>query len=182
MVINKSAVLLALPAIGVSVAVTPLVVLGQVPKVMPVTCNVTEQPPDGRLGIVKFNAVAPITRAGLLVTPTQVPPMVVEATLMFVSVSLKFAFVNGPALMLPRVKVMVLVPPGAMAVGAKDLMIVGNASTIRSSLVASALLPPSVTSAPAAIVLVYVPSTLAVTSTVIVQPPGGMLVPLENSF
>lgn len=106
--------------------------------------------------------------------------MVVEATLMFVSVSLKFAFVNGPALMLPRVKVMVLVPPGAMAVGANALMIVGSAGTIRSSLVASALFPPLVVSAPAAIVLIYVPSTLAVTSTVTLQPPAGILVPLAS--
>jgi len=69
------------------------------------------QPAAGRLGTVRFNAVAPTVNAGLFVTPTQVPPIVVEDTLMFVNVSVKFAFVNALAFGFDNVNVIVDVPP-----------------------------------------------------------------------
>lgn len=69
------------------------------------------QPAAGKLGTVRFKAVAPTVNAGVFVTPTHVPPIVVEDTLMFVNVSVKFAFVSALAFGFDKVKVIVDVPP-----------------------------------------------------------------------
>ena len=148
------------------------------PAVVLVTTTVTVQPPAGRFGIVRFNAlspVAPTTSAGLLVTPTQLPPMTVEATLILVSVSVKLALVRAAALPLPKLKVIVLVPPLAIAAGLKALVIVDLVTTVR-------LTGPD--PAPATGVdVVVTPLTLLgltprlelVTCISTVQPPGGKL-------
>ena len=68
------------PAVGTSVVVTPLVWFGWVPAALLVTWTVIVQPPDGKLGTVRFSAVAPIVSAGLLVTPTHVPPIVASVS------------------------------------------------------------------------------------------------------
>lgn len=173
----KVAVLLTGPAAGNCVLVTPLAVLGNAPVVVLVTITVTVQPPAGRLGTVRFSAltpVAPTTRTGLLVTPVQVPPIMVEATLMLVSVSVKLALVSATALPLPKVNVLVLVSPLAMAAGLKALAIVGAFNTVK-------LTGPE--PAPAAICVVVTPLTLLgllpsvelVTCTSTVQPPGAKL-------
>jgi hypothetical protein len=170
--------LLTTPAVGVCVVVTPLEVLGNVPAVVLVTTTVTVQPPAGRFGIAKFNAltpVAPTTSAGLLVTPTQLPPMTVEATLILVRVSVKLALVRAARLPLPKLKVIVLVPPLAMVAGLKALVMVGLVTTVR-------LTGPD--PAPAmGVNVVVTPLTLLglmprvelVTCTSTVQPPGGKL-------
>ncbi len=152
--ICKFAVLLAAPATGVSVAVMPLAVLGHVPSELPVTSTVIVQPPAGRFGIVKFNSVAPAVMAGAFVTPTQLPPIVVEAMLMLLKVSVKLALPKALGLILPRENVSVLIPPGAIAVGAKALLIVGSAGKTRLALAADVLLPALVTNPPTGIALV----------------------------
>ena len=147
------------------------------PAVVLVTTTVTVQPPAGRFGIVRFNAlspVAPTTSAGLFVTPTQLPPMTVEATLILVSVSVKLALVRAAALPLPKLKVIVLVPPLAIAAGLKALVIVDLVTTVR-------LTGPD--PVPMGVDVVVTPLTLLgltprlelVTCISTVQPPGGKL-------
>lgn len=116
------------PAVGTCVVVTPLTVLGLAPSVLLVTCTVTVQPPGDTFGTVRFKEVAPTTKAGELVTPTQPPPITVEATVMFTSVSVKLPLVRMPVLPLPSAKVMVLMPPALMKLGLNDLAIVGAVS------------------------------------------------------
>lgn len=116
------------PALGVCVVVTPLTLLGLLPRLVLVTWIVTLQPPGAKLGTVRLSAVAPTASAGLLVTPAQVPPMVVEATLMLTSVSLKFALLRMPVFALPRLNVIVLMSPLPMLDGLNDLAMVGVVS------------------------------------------------------
>lgn len=113
----RLAVLEGAPAVGVCVLVAPLVENGLVPTLVLLTCSVTVHPPLGRLGMVRFSAVAPTINAGLLVTAAQVPPMVELATLIFVSVAVKLALVNVALLLLPTVRVRVLVLPVTMLAG-----------------------------------------------------------------
>lgn len=96
------------------------------PRVLLVTCTDTVQPPGGKLGTVRFRAVVPTASAGLLVTPLQVPPIVDEATLMLVSVSVKLALLRMPVLALPSVKVRVLPLPLTMLEGLNALAMVGE--------------------------------------------------------
>lgn len=91
--------------------VTPLVVFGFVPTVVEVTVAVIVHPPAGKLGTFKLREVSPTVSAGLLVTPEQVPPMVVEEILIPLKVSVKVAFVKVPALGFVNVNVIVDVPP-----------------------------------------------------------------------
>lgn len=147
----KFAVLLTALAVGVCVVATPLAVLGNIPGVLLVIDTITVQPPAGKLGTVKFNAAAPTASAGELVTPVQVPPMVAEAAVMLVSVSVKLALVSATPFVFPNVNVIVLVPPGPMVVGLKALTIVGLLTTVR-------LTGPA--PAPAPICVVVTPETL----------------------
>ena len=125
------------PAVGVSVVETPLTVLGLTPILELVTETATVQPPGARLGTVRLSAVAPTTSAGLLDTPTQVPPIAADATVILVSVSVKLALVKIPVLALPKVKVTVLVPPAVMVEGPNAFVMVGTerggAETIKSA-------------------------------------------------
>lgn len=169
----RVAVLLPVPTV-VCVVVTPLAVFGKAPGVLLVTTIVTLQPPAGKFGTVRFSAVAPTVSAGEFVTPVQVPPITVELTLILASVSVKLALLNATALALASVKVMALVPPPAIVVGLKALLMEGLATTVR-------LTGPA--PAPAATCVVVTPLTLLgllpgfvlVTCTVTLQPPGGRL-------
>lgn len=84
-------------------------------------------------------------------------------------VSVKPALVRSTALVLVNTIVSVDVPVGAIAAGAKDLAIVGRASTVTLALAGSPLLPAEVLSAPEAIALVTPPGVEEVTLTVTVQ-------------
>ena len=125
------------PDVGVSVVETPLTVLGLAPRFELVTKIATVQPPGARLGTVRLSAVAPTASAGLLETPTQVPPITADAAVMLVSVSVKLALVKIPVLALPKVKVTVLVPPAVMVEGPNAFVMVGTerggAETIKSA-------------------------------------------------
>lgn len=96
---------------------------------------VTIQPPGNTVGTVRFNAVAPTTRAGLLVTAPPQPPMVAEATVILVSVSVKLALLTEPVLVLPMLNDSVVMSPLPMVEGLNDLAIVsalnGAGFTIR---------------------------------------------------
>jgi hypothetical protein len=117
------------PAVGVCVVVTPLTLFGLLPRFVLVTCTSTVQPPGGRFGTVKFNAfspVAPTNSAGELITPAHVPPIVVDATLMLRSVSVKLALFKIETFALPSVNLMVLISPLPIVLGTNVLAIVGD--------------------------------------------------------
>lgn len=117
------------PAVGVCVVVTPLTLFGLLPKFVLVTCTSTVQPPGGRFGTVKFNAfnpVAPTNSAGELITPAHVPPMVVDATLILTSVSVKLALFTIETFALPSVNLMVLISPLPIVLGKNVFEIVGE--------------------------------------------------------
>jgi hypothetical protein len=123
----KVATLLPAPAIGTSVVVTPLVLLGLVPTVALVTTTVTVQLLLAGIMIpVKLSAVVSAGRV-LGVVPVQVPPTPSEAlgVVMLVSASVKLALCKMPGSALVSVKVIVLVPPDWMVVGLNALAIVG---------------------------------------------------------
>ena len=87
--------LLAVPAVGVCVVLTPEVVLGSDPTVVLVTLNVTVQ--LELAGIVippKLSAVAPAVSV-LGVVPTHVPPTAPPTALIFESVSVNAPPVNA---------------------------------------------------------------------------------------
>src|SRR5450432_3111378 len=122
----RLAVLLAAPAAGTWVVVTPLVVLGLVPTVLLVTNTVTVQLPlAGTVIPLKARAVAALVKL-LVPAPRHVPPAAwLPLIAMLTSVSVKLAFVRLLALAFVNVKVIVLVPPEAIEAGAKPLAIVG---------------------------------------------------------
>jgi hypothetical protein len=101
------AVLLAAPAVGVCVVLTPEVVLGSEPTVELVTLNVTVQLPLAGIVIpLKLSAVAPAVNE-LGVVPTQVPPTEPPTALIFESVSVNAPPVSGELLLLDTVSVIV---------------------------------------------------------------------------
>jgi hypothetical protein len=77
----------------------------------------------------------------------------------------------------PRVKVSLVVPPGAILVGLNALASVGRLVTVRLPLPPTLSVPRSVTKAPGAIVLVELPDVLDVTVAVMVQLPLAGIVP-----
>lgn len=81
--------------------------------------------------------------------------------------------VNVATVGLLLVKVMVswLVPPGAITAGEKLLVILGGVVMVSSAEAAAVLLPLSVCNPPATIVLVTAPAVLLVTFAVMVQLP-----------
>jgi hypothetical protein len=164
------------PAVGTCVVLTPLTVLGFAPSVLLVTCTVTVQPPGATLGTVRFNEVAPTTNAGELVTPTQPPPITVEATVMFTKLSVKLPLVKMLVLPLPSAKVMVLMPPTPMLAGLKDLTMLGAVSGagVMIKLAAAVVLVLAFTEVTVLVVLVtpgLAASTLLVTFTLMLQLP-----------
>jgi len=113
----RVAVLLAAPAVGVCVVVTPEVVLGWPPTVLLVTLKITVQLPLAGIVIpVKLRAVWPAVNVDG-VMPLQVPvtdwlPLAPAAALILTSVSEKAPPVRADALLFERVRVTVEVPPG----------------------------------------------------------------------
>ena len=107
----RVAVLLAAPAVGVWVVVTPEVVFGCAPTVLLVTLKITVQFPLAGIVIpVKLRAVCPeVNDVG--VVPTQVPVTEPPAALMLASVSLKAPPVRAVALLLVSVRVTAEAPP-----------------------------------------------------------------------
>ena len=119
------AVLLALPAAGVCVVVTPEVVLLCSPTIELVMLNVTVQLPLAGMAIpLKPSAVDP-AGSDVGVVPVQVPPTAPPAALMFARVSVNAPPVIAAVLLLVRVSVTVEVPPEAIEVGLNALAIVG---------------------------------------------------------
>jgi hypothetical protein len=105
------AVLLAVPAVGVCVVVTPEVLLGSEPGVELVTLNVTVQLELAGMVIpLKLSAVAPAVNV-LGVVPTQVPPTAPPDALMFVSVSVNAPPVSAVVSVFFNVNVTVEVAP-----------------------------------------------------------------------
>ena len=113
----KLAVLLAGPAVGVCVVVTPDVVLGWLPTTLLVTVKITVQLPLAGIVIpLKPSAVCPPASV-VGVIPLQLPVTVCPllsppAALIFTSASLKAAPVSTDELLFVSVKVTVEVPPG----------------------------------------------------------------------
>jgi hypothetical protein len=164
------------PAVGTWVVVTPLTVLGLLPSVLLVTCTVTVQPPGATFGTVRFKDVAPTTNAGELVTPTQPPPITVEASVMFTKLSVKLALVKMLVLPLPSAKVMVLMPPTLMLAGLNDLTMLGAVSGagVMIKLAAAVALVLAFTEVTVLVVLVtpgLAASTLLVIFTLMLQLP-----------
>src|SRR5271165_2622150 len=101
----RVAVLLAAPATGVCVLVTPEVVLGLPPAVLLVTLKITVQLLLAGMVIpVKLSAVAPAAKV-FGVVPAQLPVTAPPAALMFVSVSVNAPPVRAEALPLASVRV-----------------------------------------------------------------------------
>jgi len=117
------------PAVGVCVVTTPLTLFGLLPGFVLVTCTSTVHPPGGKLGTVRFKAftpVAPINKAGELVTPAHVPPIVADATLIFNSESVKLALFKIVTFALPSVKRIVLTSPLPIVLGKNAFEMVGE--------------------------------------------------------
>src|SRR5215472_5005329 len=92
---SSVAVLLAVPAVGVCIVLTPEVVLGSDPTVVLVTLNVTVQLELAGIVIpLKLSAVAPAVNV-LGVVPTHVPPTAPPTALIFESVSVNAPPVNA---------------------------------------------------------------------------------------
>jgi len=107
----RLAELLAGPAVGVCVVVTPEVVFGCTPAVLLVTEKMTVQLLLAGIVIpLKLRAVAPATKVAGVV-PTQVPVTAPPTALILLSVSVNEALVKVVALVLPSVSVTVEVPP-----------------------------------------------------------------------
>jgi len=105
------AVLLAAPAVGVWVVVTPEVVLGWPPSVLPVTLKTTVQLPLAGIVIpVKLRAVWPPVNVDGVV-PLHVPVTAPPTALILVRVSVKAPPVRADPLLLDSVKVTADVPP-----------------------------------------------------------------------
>src|ERR1017187_5003678 len=119
----RAAVLLAVPAVGVCVVVTPDVVLGLPPTVLLVTLNVTVQLLLAGIVIpVKLSAVAPALKEEGVV-PAQVPPTAPPTALMLASVSVNAPPVRAEPLLLDSVRVTTELPPDAIEVGLNPLAI-----------------------------------------------------------
>src|ERR1700683_3311593 len=137
----RLAVLLTVPAVGVWVVVTPVVLLGLDATLLLVTLKVTVQlAADGMVIPLKLRAVAPAVNE-LGVVPAQVPPTAPPTALMFTSVSLNAPPVRPEVLVLVRVRVTTDVPPDTMDVGLNALEIVGAVTTVK---VAGLLAVPAV--------------------------------------
>ena len=128
---DRLAVLLAAPAIGVCVVVTPDVVFGFVPSVLLVTLKITvHEPLAGIVMPLKLRAVA-LAASVFGVVPTHVPPTAPPTAAIFTSVSVNEPLPRAAAFELVSVSVTTLVPPGWMLVGLNAFPIVGGATTVR---------------------------------------------------
>jgi hypothetical protein len=103
--------LLAAPAVGVCVVVTPDVVFGRTPGELLVTSKMTvHEPLAGIVMPLKLKAVAPATKL-FGVVPTQLPVTAPPTALILLSVSVNEPLVKVVAFVLPSVSVTVEVPP-----------------------------------------------------------------------
>ena len=177
---NRFAVLLALPATGVCVVVTPEVVFGFVPGVLLVTLKMTvHEPLPGMVIPLKLNAVVPATNT-FGVVPTHVPVTAPPDALMFASVSVKAPPVRLPAFGLVSVSVTTLVPPGEIEVGLNALAIVGGATTVRLAVLLAAPATGVCVVATPDVVFGWTPAVLLVTLKITVQELlAGMVIPLK---
>jgi len=134
----RVAVLLAGPAVGVCVVVTPELVLFCTPMVLLVTLKVNVQLPLAGMAIpVKLRATDPaLNWEG--VVPAQLPPTAPDA-LMWTNVSVNAPPVNCEALLLDRVRVTTEVPPAKIDVGLNAFEMAGKAKIVN---VAPAEVPP----------------------------------------
>ncbi len=176
----KLAVLLGGPAAGVCVVVTPEVVFGLVPCVLLVTAKVTVQEPlAGIVMPLKLKAVAPAPST-FEDAPVQVPPAAPPTALILVSMSVKLALVRLLAFGFISVSVTVELPPGAIELGLKALLIAGAPNTVRLAvLLAAPALGVCVVVTPE-VVFGCVPIVLLVTANVTVQEPlPGIVIPLK---
>jgi hypothetical protein len=108
---SNVSLLLAVPAVGVCVVVTPEATLGSEPTVVLVTLNVTVQLPLAGIVIaLKLSAVAPAVNE-LGVVPTQVPPTAPPTALIFANVSVNAPPVSAVVSLLVRVRVTTELPP-----------------------------------------------------------------------
>ena len=107
----RFAVLLAVPAVGVCVVVTPEVAFGCTPTVLLVTLKITVQLLlAGMVMPVKLSAVCPADRVDGVV-PAQVPVTDPATALMLANVSVSAPPVRADALLFDSVKVTVEFPP-----------------------------------------------------------------------
>jgi hypothetical protein len=127
----RFAVFDVVPAVGVCVVVTPLVVFGLTPTVLEVTTTVTVQLPlAGMVNPLSVNAVAAFAKLFPL-APTQVPPALCAPLIaMFASVSVKLAPVKALAFGFVNVKVIVEVPPLWIVPVPNAFAIVGAPNTV----------------------------------------------------
>jgi hypothetical protein len=132
--------------------------------VPPLKLSVVSPPPGANVGVPQFVVVA----FGTPATTTSVGRLSVNETPVSATPLFGFVIVN----------VSVLVSPARIVSGVNALLILGGSSTTRSSLADTVLNPKSVCRSPTEIVFVCIPAVLLVTSTVIVQPPAGIVEPL----
>ena len=175
----RVAVLLAAPAVGVCVVVTPEVVLGLPPEVLLVTLNVTVQLPAlGILIPVKLIEVWPAVNVPGAV-PVQVPPTAPPTALIFTRVSETAPPDRADALLFVNVRVTVELPPDAIDVGLKPLLILGATNTVRLAVLLAAPADVCVVVTPD-VVLFWTPGVLLVTLKITVQLAlAGMVIPLK---
>jgi hypothetical protein len=178
----RVAVLLAVPAAGVCVEVTPEVVLGFPPAVLLVTLKITVQLLLAGIVIpVKLSAVAPAARV-FGVVPTQVPVTAPPAALMLARVSENAPPVSAEVLMFDSVNVTAELPPDAIVAGLNALAMVGVASAVTVS-VAVLLAAPAVGACVVVtpeVVLGFPPTVLLVTVKITVQLPlAGIVIPVK---
>lgn len=160
--------LLAVPATGVCVVVTPEVAFGCEPGVELVTLKITVQLPlAGIVMPLKLSAVAPADSV-FGVVPEQVPVTAPPTALIFVSVSVNEALLSAEAFGLVSVNVTFEVPPTVIEVGLNALLIVGGPSTVKVTVPVVALLAPSSVVAKVAL-LFLAPVVVPVTLRLIVQ-------------
>jgi hypothetical protein len=181
----RFAVFDGVPAVGVWVVVTPLVVFGLTPKVLEVTTMVTVQLPlAGIVSPLSVKAVAPFAKL-LVPAPTQVPAAACAPLIdMFASASVKLAPVKALAFGFVKVKVIVEVPPDWIGETLNAFAIVGGFSTVTVfvaqlllvSSISVITLPESTAHVPAVRGLVNVPVAVGVTATTMLnEPPDGIV-------
>ena len=132
---TRFAVLLAVPAMFVSVVVTPEVAFGFVPSVLLLTEKVTVQmpplvPEPGIMMLVKLRVVSLGLRM-LGEVPLQLPPTEPPTVLILASVSLNEALFNAATFGLVSVRVTNELPPVSIVPGLNPFAIVGRPKTVR---------------------------------------------------
>jgi hypothetical protein len=179
----RLAVLLAVPAVGVWVVVTPEVVLGLTPAVVLVTLKTTVQELfTSMLAPVKERLVWPAVR--VLGDAPQLPVTFPPTALMLTSVSVKAPPPRAnAALGLVSVRVTVELPPDEMEAGLKALAMVGGAYTSKVAMLLGFPAAGVCVVVTPEVMLVWAPAVLLVTLKMMVQLglPGGMVIPVKLS-